>query len=98
MYIFKSSGNYIGFVANNNLFSRDGVYLGWIENNLAWDSRGNFKGQLFEINGQHYVLRNTFMIPPISRIPKVRPIPPIPPIPPINVQPITLKIGFADSF
>ncbi len=98
IYIFKSNGNYIGFVSDNNIFSRDGVYLGWIENKLVWDAKGNFRGQLFNINNHNYILKSSFSIPPIPRIPKISPIPPVPPIPPINILPITLSIGYEDAF
>jgi hypothetical protein len=98
MYIFRSDGNYVGFIYNNNVFSRDGVYLGWVENNLVWDYQGNFKGQIFKINGNDYILKNSFSIPPIPRIPKVSPVPPVPPVPPVNILPISLPIGLVDSF
>lgn len=98
IYIFKSNGNYIGFVSGNNIFSRDGVYLGWVENNLVWDARGNFRGQLIELNNNHYVLKNSFSIQPIPRVPKIPPTSPIPPVPPVNILPITLPIGYEDAF
>lgn len=98
MYIFRSNGNYIGFVSNNNIFSRDGIYLGWIDGALVWDSQGNFRGQIINIASNNYILKNTFSISPIPRIPKIPPIPPTPPTPPSNIPPITLPIGFVDSF
>lgn len=97
-YIFKSNGNYIGFISNNNIFSRDGVYLGWLDNGLAWDFNGNFKGQVIESSQHTYILKNSFSINPIPRLPKIRPITPMPPIPPANIMPISLPIGYVDSF
>lgn len=97
-YIFKTNGNYLGFIYNNNIFSRDSVYLGWIENNLVWDTQGNFRGQVSKIANNHYILKNSFSINPIPRIPRIQPIPPVPPVPPINIMPIILPIGFVDSF
>jgi hypothetical protein len=98
MHIFRSNGNYIGFIDGDNIFSRDGVYLGWLENNLVWDINGNFKGQKINLGGNNYILRNSFSINPMSRIPRISPISPIPPIPPINILPIMLPIGFIDAF
>lgn len=97
-YIFKSNGNYIGFISDSNIFSRDGVYLGWVENGLVWDSRGNFKGQIFDFNNNHYILKNSFSISPIPRIPRVPPVSSLPPIPPANILPISIPIGYEDSF
>ena len=89
-----------GMVIGNeyNIFSRDGIYLGWLENELVWDSRGNFRGQVNILNGNRYILKNSFSIPPIPRIPKIPPISPIPPVPPINISPIMLPIGYEDAF
>lgn len=97
-YIFKSNGNYIGFISSNNIFSRDGVYLGWVENELVWDFRGNFKGQVFNFNNNSYILKNSFSISPIPRIPRVTPVSPPPPTPPANILPISIPIGYEDSF
>jgi|TARA_Y100000310_G_scaffold30045_1_gene28577 hypothetical protein len=97
-YIFRSNGNYLGFISNGNLFSRDGEYLGWIENDIVWDSRGNFRGKVTEINNKKYILRNTFVIPPIPKAPKAPPVPPVPPVPPANLTPINPPIGSKDSF
>lgn len=97
-YIFKSNGNYLGFLNNGYLFSRDGEYLGWIDSKFVWDSTGQFRGELTEINGKKYILKNIFLIPPIPKIPKFPPVPSILPIPPINAMPIPLPIGFKDAF
>jgi len=98
IFLFKANGNYFGFISDGNIFSRDGEYLGWVENNIAWDKNGTFRGQLIKINENHYLLRNKLAISPIPRIPKVSPVAPVPPIPQINIIPVTLPIGFVDSF
>lgn len=98
-YIFRSTGQYLGFILNNSLFDRDSVYLGWIENKRnVWDKNGAYRGMLNDISGRTYVLKNQFMINPIPRIPKIPPIPPIPPIPQQNIMPIILPIGVQDGF
>ncbi len=97
-FIFKSNGYYLGFIFNDFLFSRDGVYLGWIEGNFVWDTAGKFRGSVTDITGQKYVLINRFTIPPVPRSPKPAPQSPVLPNPPANIQPVSLPLGFIDSF
>lgn len=98
-YIFRSNGNYLGFIDNEYLFSRDGEYLGWIEGNFVWDPNGQFRGEVTLIDKNRYILRNIFLIPPIPKVPKSPPIHPVhPPIPPANILPINLSIRFKDAF
>ncbi len=97
-YIFRSNGTYFGFISNGNLFSRDGEYVGWIEGKFVWDSAGNFRGEITELNNTKYILRNIYLIPPIPKIPKVQSAAPIPPLPPTNVVPTTIPMGFKDAF
>lgn len=72
--IFRSSGQYLGFIYNDNLFSRDGIYLGWLEGDNVWDSNGSYRGKLVPISGHYYILKNEFVISPIPRIPKLSPL------------------------
>jgi hypothetical protein len=72
--IFKWSGEYFGFIHNENLFHADGAYLGWIENGRVWGSNGAYLGEVVEEN---YILRRTNMIPPLPKIPRILPIRPI---------------------
>jgi len=97
-YIFKSSGQYLGFTSNDNIFSRDGVYLGWLEGENVWDSNGTFRGKLTKVGTNYYILKNEFIITPIPRIPKISPISPVSPIPQANILPIILPIGYQDGF
>jgi len=99
MNIYKSSGQFIGFTVQDNIFSWDGKYLGWIDNqNFIWDKDGNFKGQLVQQNENSYALRNSFRIPPISKSPRATPATPVLPIPSAPVAPITLPMGVEDAF
>jgi|SRR3989344_3730558 len=99
MNIYKSSGHYIGFTVQDNIFRWDGKYLGWIDNqNFIWDKEGNFKGRLVEQNGIHYALKNTFDIPPVSKAPRVTPATPVLPTPSSSVAPINPQIGVEDAF
>jgi len=99
MFIFKSTGNYLGFIINDFFFSRDGVHLGWLEQGkFVWDTKGNFKGLLTGINNNFYILVNKLAIPPFSRAPKTAPNNPVIPPPPPNISPISLPVGYIDAF
>lgn len=94
-YIFKSNGNYFGFIVNGNLFSRDGDYLGWVEGNTLWGKSGDYRGEIFQ---DYYIIRNTFKVAPVPRAPKANPATPAIPAPPANRPPITLPVGSEDAF
>ncbi len=96
-YIFLLNGNYLGFISADNIFSRDGEYLGWIENEIVWDKNGIYCGKLNEINGHLYILKESYILSPMPRIPKIAPIPPIAPLPAANISPITPQIGITDG-
>ncbi len=99
MNIYKTSGKYLAFTDQNNIFRWDGEYLGWLDNqNYIWSPTGSFLGQLFERNGFYYALRNTFQILPVSRSP--RPKPTMPNIPtPVTPAPVfDPPIGTEDAF
>lgn len=94
--IFKSNGQYLGFISNGYFFSRDGAYLGWIEGKFVWDKDGKFRGVLTE-DGR-YILKNIYTVSPVPRVPRPMPAtPPLPPPPP-NIGPIVLHIGYVDAF
>jgi hypothetical protein len=93
--IFKSNGIYIGFIFNGVLFSRDGEYWGWVEDNFVWDSRGNFKGQIWN---QQYIIFNKFAVSPIPRMPRPAPPTPVLPLPQANIPAVALPTGWVDAF
>jgi len=72
--VFKWSGEYFGFIDDENLFYADAGYLGWIEGGQVWGSDGAHLGEVVEEN---YILRRTNMISPLPKIPKTRPTQPI---------------------
>lgn len=94
-FIFKSTGQYLGFTQNDYLFSRDGEYLGWVEGNFVWDKNGQFRGVIMN---DKYIVKNLYAVTPVPRAP--RPYPPTPPLPApqANIAPILLSVGLADSF
>jgi hypothetical protein len=92
--IFKWSGEYFGFVYNENLFRADGAYLGWIEDGQVWASDGAYLGEVVEEN---YILRRTNMIPPLPKIARLLPIRPIRPIQEISRFGRISKAGWVDA-
>lgn len=97
-FIFKSNGNYLGFIYNGFLFSRDGLYLGWLEGNYAWDLKGKFRGVVTSMGNHNYILLNQFEIAPLPKPSKISPAVPSLPPPQSNIAPISLPIGFIDAF
>lgn len=99
-YIFKSTGQYLGFIINNHLFSRDGAYLGWIDNGLAWGADGQFRGVLLPITSSDraYILRNKFTVSPLPKTARSAPATPAIPAPVANIAPIPLPLGYEDAF
>ncbi|MEK7613802.1 MAG: 4-fold beta flower protein [Patescibacteria group bacterium] len=94
--IFRSNGIYIGFISSDGiLFSRDGEYLGWVEDDFVWDSKGKFRGQLWN---NRYIILNKFAVSPIPRTPRLAPLNPIIPPPPVNIPAVALPTGWSDAF
>lgn len=98
IFIYKSSGIYLGFIRNGYLYSRDGVFLGWLDNEYVWDSNGQFRGTVIEFNNNRYVLTKRFMLNPAPRSPKHVKQEIALPNPPSNISPISLPIEYIDSF
>jgi len=100
-FIYKSNGNYFGFIQNDTIFNRDGIPLGWLEGPFAWDVTGRFRGNLIKNpnNGQvYYMWLNKFSILPLPKSPKlIQSLPTLPP-PPANISAIGLPVGWIDAF
>lgn len=97
--IFRSSGQYIGFVSEQNLFSWSGEYLGWIDDQkFVWDKNGIFRGQLIQINNNYYIIKNKYLIPPISKNARASAPNPAIPAPLAPLPPISLPLGTEDAF
>jgi len=92
--IFKWSGEYFGFIHNENLFRADGTYLGWLEHGEVWASDGAYLGEVVEEN---YVLRRTNVIMPLPKTPRIPPTKPIRPIQEIRRSGRTPKAGWVDA-
>jgi len=97
-YIHRSNGIYLGFVKDDNLFSRDGVYMGWLESDFVWDSRGQFRGVVLKIGDVNYMVMDRFVMSPPQRSAKPIPSTPVVPNPPPNIQPIELPVKLRDAF
>ena len=94
MPVFKWSGEYFGFIHNENLFHADGAYLGWIEDGHVWANHGTYLGEVVEEN---YILRRANMIPPVPRVPRSRPTPPIRAIQQVSRSGRMPKAGWVDA-
>jgi hypothetical protein len=92
--VFKWSGEYFGFIHNENLFHADGAYLGWIEDGQVWASDGAYLGEVVE---EHYILRRTNTIAPLPKIPRSLPIRPIRPMQGISRSGRIPKAGWIDA-
>ena len=95
-FIFKSTGQYFGFIVDDYLFSRDGEYLGWIEGKYAWDKSGLFRGIVTD--DKRYIVRNIYTILPVPRAPRPHPSTPSLPTPQANIASIVLPVGYIDAF
>jgi hypothetical protein len=98
MYIFKSSGQYFGFIHGDYIFDRDGKYIGWRNGINVWAPNGQYKGQLKEFApGKFHFIYYIFGVPPVQLIPRNMPITPTLPDPPSNESPIQLPVGYIDA-
>lgn len=97
IFVFKSNGNYLGFIRNNFLFSRDGNYLGWLDNNFIWDSHGRFRGMLTNIQGNYYIVSNRFTLKPAPHTPRTSISQSAAPNK-NNITPISLPLNLEDAF
>lgn len=100
-FLYKSNGNYLGFIQNDTIFDRDGNSLGWLEGAFVWDSFGRFRGSLIKSatnNQVFYVWLNKFAISPLPKNPRPTSIVTAIPSPPPNIPPVTLPVGWIDSF
>src|SRR5713226_8588006 len=97
-HIYRSSGQYLGFMDSGKIFSWDGKFLGWVEGAYVWDVSGQFKGEIKKINGHYYILKNMYALPPLPKVPKLNPLPVSSiPAPQSTIAPITLDIGWIDG-
>lgn len=97
-FIYKSSGQYFGFLERDNVFSWDGKYLGWVDEDFVWDNLGQFRGELKKIKGKLYILKNMYALPPLPKTRK-HPIPSVEvPTPQAQIDPISIDIGWTDGF
>jgi len=99
-YIFQSTGEYLGFIKNNYLFSRDNAYLAWIDSNNVWNGNsGDFVGKITEIDGFHYVLIDRFSVRPIPKPTKSTPPPETTSHLPKNTpEPLVLEVEKEDAY
>lgn len=100
-FLYKSNGNYFGFIQGDTIFNRDGVPLGWLDGTFVWDTTGRFRGNLMKnktMAQANYIWLNKFSILPLPKSPKpIQSLPTLPP-PPQNILAVTLPVGWIDAF
>jgi len=92
--IFHWSGEYFGFIRDNNFFNKDGAYLGWQEYGRIWKVNGELLGELIEEN---YILRSKADIPLCPRVPRTPPSPLVPPTLSTDRAGKTPRVGWVDA-
>jgi hypothetical protein len=76
-YIFRLSGEPLGFIHANALYDFDDRFMAWIDRDgTVWSFEGRYLGDLVE---NAYILRNTTRLPPLDRPARVLPLLPPPP-------------------
>ncbi|OGI85845.1 hypothetical protein A3A05_02065 [Candidatus Nomurabacteria bacterium RIFCSPLOWO2_01_FULL_41_12] len=97
MYIFRLSGEYIGFIKNNVFYSTNGSYLGWVEDGHVWDKNGQYRGKLTILKGNNYITKDSFLVDPSPRpsragesIEQEQP--------QLNIDPADSEFNFKDGF
>lgn len=94
-YLFRWTGEYVGFLQDGWMFDRNGRYLGWRDaDGQVWLADGNYLGQLVE--GCH-VLRNNRRSAPVRKTPRVPPVPAPAPTPPTPRAPRIPRPGWSDA-
>ena len=104
IFIYRSNGQYLGFIRNTNLYSRDGIYLGYLTDNYAWDTLGQYRGALKSLStpsgNKYFIIRNMYGIPPYPQVARSSENLSINELPsqlsPIN--PILRPVGYMDGF
>lgn len=98
-YIYRSNGSYLGFITDNYLYDVQGSGLGWVEYPYVWDKGGQFRGNIANINGNNYIIRNSLQISPVPREPKIIPSPTTLSVPPqLQIMQTTFPLGVVDAY
>jgi hypothetical protein len=97
MYIFRISGEYIGFIKGDMFYSTDGSYLGWVEDEHVWDKDGQYRGKINILQKNNYIIKDSSLVNPPSRpfrtgesIKQEQPH--------LNINPISLEFNLKDGF
>ena len=80
-YLFNTRGQYIGFVAGDNVFTPQSRWLGFIINgNELFSPQGKFVGYVLD---DDRIVRKRDEYPRLPLLPRIPPLPPLPPLPPM---------------
>lgn len=96
-YLFNTSGKYVAFVYEGNVFTPQSEWLGYIANgNEFYSNSGQFVGYILD---DDRVAKNTMEVPRMHQIPGIPPVPPIPPITPLaRLAKLPLPPPYEDVF
>ena len=97
MYIFRLSGEYIGFMKDAKFYSTNGEYCGWLEGEHVWDKEGFYRGKMVTLNDHTYILKDTLLVDPPQR-PLKNESPTEQLQPQLNIDPLTQPFNIKDSF
>lgn len=99
-FIYKSTGEPLGFIRENNLYDIHGKYLGWREGDFIWNSQGQFSGRMYVLNGFNYIIKFLLDLSPLPQPPKLGNNIAVSDIPSINaaITPISLPPAYNDGF
>jgi sporulation protein YlmC with PRC-barrel domain len=95
-YIFNTSGEYVAFISDNNLFGTNLDWLGVVKNgNEVYDTAGRFLGVVLD---DDRVVRNKFEVRP-SIMKPLRPLTPLGPLRPLQrLRMVRLPYPYEDVF
>ena len=93
-FIYRWTGEYFGFISEDNLFDANSNWIGWIKDKKVWQADGNFLGEIYENN---YILRRKTEVFPVPMEPHSPPVPPVAPDPPVNRAARVRLAGWEDA-
>lgn len=93
-FVYRLSGEYVGFFVADRFFDFNGQYLGWIDKEKrVWSREGHFIGE----RKPPYILKNCRQCDPVRQTPPVPPIFPTVPSAPGSLLPKPPSPGWKDA-
>lgn len=98
--IYRTTGEPLGFIRNNNLYDIHGKALGWSQDMFVYNKNGLFCGRLFYLGGANYIIKFLLDLSPLPQLSReIMDLSPleVPPVP-TNRLKIELPPGYSDGF